>query len=65
MTVLPDNLITQFQELAKEEYGVEITRQQALQEGLRLAGLIQVGLGLKLTTDKYENYNEEKTKENN
>jgi hypothetical protein len=62
MAILPDHLIVKFQELAKEEYGIEITKTQALQEGLRLAGLVQVGNGLKLTTTKYENYDENKHK---
>lgn len=57
--MLPDSHIEKFQELYKKHYGIEITKQQALLEGLRLAGLVQVGLGLNLSTNKYEYEHEE------
>ena len=56
MAILPDEMLIKYQKLYKKEYGVDITKTQALQEGLQLAGLVQVVNGLKLTTEVYKDY---------
>jgi len=51
MAILPDHLLIEYQRLYKQAYGVEITKTQALQEGLQLAGLVQVVYGMNLSTN--------------
>ena len=40
--LLSDAQITEFQQLYKEHFGVELTKAQALEKGLRLIRLIEI-----------------------
>ena len=40
--VLADEHITEFQKLYKEHFGVELTKAQALEKGLRLIRLVEI-----------------------
>jgi hypothetical protein len=42
---LTDKEIAEYQRLFKDEYGIELTKDQALEKGLRLVRLLRIVLG--------------------